>query len=70
MEEDLLAFDTLMVAKLFKFDDSASKSGESKFDLKKHIGNILLEVKSFALLGHESLWRIICTTQYEDVLIQ
>ena len=70
MDEDLLVFDKISISKLFKFDDSEGGSTETSVNIRKNIGNLIEEVKSFGLLGLESLWRVISTTQYEDVLFQ
>lgn len=63
MEEEFLIYDKQAVSKLFNFEGSSS-------NFMKNIGNFIIEARSFAMLGHESIWRIISSTQYEDVLYQ
>ena len=56
--------------KLFWFDESESSNIIDTKSSKKGIGNAIVEVHSLAILGLETIWRIIWSTQYENVLTQ
>ena len=70
LEEGMLTYDKDSIMKLFWFDDADKSEAENIRTVKKGIGNLVTEVHSFAILGFETLWRVICSSQYEDVLYQ
>lgn len=69
-KEHLLSYSKSSIQKLFWVGKSEISEVESIRAIKSSIGKVIVEVFSFAILGFETLWRILCSTQYEDVLFQ
>lgn len=74
-EENLLEYGEYIFKKVFKNDDGKegkyeAEQPEIKMKNKDNMIKIIREVFSFGILGFETLWKILCTTQYEDILDQ
>lgn len=69
-EEGLLTYDKSWMMKLFWFDENENSNAIDTKSSRKGIGNAVLEVHSLAILGLDTIWRILCSSQYEKVLTQ
>lgn len=55
----MMSYDKNSLLKLFWYEDNDSNEVENIRTIKRGIGNLITEVHSFAILGFETLWRIV-----------
>jgi len=68
--EGVLVYNKTTMNTLFLPQSEFDNGNEKILSVKNNIGKVITEVHSFAILGLETVWRILCSTQYEDLLDQ